>query len=507
MSQTNPRVPVPGSRRQPIPGAIRVADTAPDATVFATVVLRRASDAAGASADPDDVAKVRAFADAAGIDVVEVNNAARSVRLRGTAASMRAAFGVDLGAYQFDGLTYRGREGSIYVPDSLGDAVVAVLGLDNRPSAHAHFRVVGAPPGTMPGGPTGLLAPAARAVSYSPRDIAAAYGFPTDVDGTGQTVAIIELGGGFRTDDLDIYFSDLGLRTPAVEAVPVDGATNAPGDDADGEVMLDIEVVGAIAPGSAIAVYFAPNTTDGFYDAIAAAIHDATRRPSVISISWGQAEAGWTTSQMDAYEALFADAAAANITVYVAAGDNGATDGDEDGALHVDFPASSPSVVGCGGTRLTVVDGAITHETVWNELASGNGATGGGVSAHFAAPGYQAGAANGRGVPDVAGDADPLTGYAVRVSGQNTVIGGTSAVAPLWAALTALANQRNGKPAGAPHAVLYATPSAFRDITTGDNGGFSAKAGWDACTGMGTPHGAAVVAAFARSGAGLVANA
>src|SRR5262249_2198250 len=144
-----------------------------------------------------------------------------------------------------------------------------------------------------------------------------------------------------------------------------------------------------IAPGAAIAVYFAPNTTDGFYDAIAAAIHDTTRHPSVISISWGQAEAGWTSSQMDAYEALFADAAAANISVYAAAGDNGATDGDNDGKLHVDFPASSPSVIGCGGTRLLVVDGAITEETVWNELASGNGATGGGVSAHFATPGYQ----------------------------------------------------------------------------------------------------------------------
>ncbi|HEY7175415.1 MAG TPA: S53 family peptidase, partial [Micromonosporaceae bacterium] len=363
----------------------------------------------------------------------------------------------------------------------------------NRPSARAHFRVSGEPSGTLPD--RGSLAPAARTRSYSPREIAAAYGFPTDVDGTGQTVAIIELGGGFRPDDLDAYFAGVGLRTPSVEAIGVDGATNAPGTDADGEVMLDIEVVGAVAPGAAIAVYFGPNTTDGFYDAIASAVHDTKRRPSIISISWGQAEAGWTASQMDAYDALFADAAAANITVYAAAGDNGATDGDSDGELHVDFPASSPSVVGCGGTKLVISNGAISRETVWNELKSGNGATGGGISAHFGTPAYQSGIGiDGRGVPDVAGDADPLTGYAVRVDGQDTTIGGTSAVAPLWAGLTALANQRNGAPAGAPHARLYATPTAFRDITSGDNDGFAAKAGWDACTGLGSPAGDRVAA-------------
>jgi kumamolisin len=200
---------------------------------------------------------------------------------------------------------------------------------------------------------------------------------------------------------------------------------------------------------------------------------------------------------MDAYDALFADAAAANITVYAAAGDNGATDGDSDGELHVDFPASSPSVVGCGGTKLVISNGGISRETVWNELESGNGATGGGVSAHFGTPAYQSGIGiDGRGVPDVAGDADPLTGYTVRVDGRDTTIGGTSAVAPLWAGLTALANQRNGSPAGAPHARLYAAPTAFRDITSGDNDGFAAKKGWDACTGLGSPAGDRVVAAM-----------
>ncbi|HZD96664.1 MAG TPA: hypothetical protein VE132_00685, partial [Micromonosporaceae bacterium] len=408
--------------------------------------------------------------------------------------------------------------GSIYLPEELDGVVVAVLGLDNRPTAQAHFRVAGAPAlgrlaaaarAASPAGaaavtpPEGAETPALVPTGYSPRAIAAAYGFPTDVDGSGQTVAIIELGGGFRTNDLDTYFGALGLPTPTVEAVGVDGATNAPGADADGEVMLDIEVIGAVAVGATMAVYFGPNTTDGFYDAIAAAVHDNARRPSIMSISWGQAEAGWTASQLNAYDALFADAAVAGISVYVAAGDNGATDGDNDGGLHVDFPASSPSVVGCGGTTLTLIGTTITDEIVWNELSSDDGATGGGISSHFSTPAYQTSAGlpdEGRGVPDIAGNADPFTGYTVRVNGQNQVIGGTSAVAPLWAALTALANQRNGAPAGAPHARLYTTPTALRDITVGDNGGYSAATGWDACTGLGTPHGDLVIAAFAPVG-------
>jgi kumamolisin len=396
---------------------------------------------------------------------------------------MNAAFRVSLGAYAVGENVYRGREHSVYVPSELDGIIVAVLGLDGRPQARAHFRRA-----------PSIVAPrSARSVARAPQEIAASYGFPADVDGTGQTVAIIELGGGFLDDDLDAYFAEQGLRRPVVEAIGVDGATNAPGDDADGEVMLDIEVVGAIAQGASIAVYFGPNTTDGFYDAIAAAIHDVERRPSVISISWGAPESGWTASAMDAYDALFADAAAAGISVYAASGDNGASDGLDDGALHVDFPASSPSVVGCGGTTLRR-----TSEVVWN----GDGATGGGFSTHFAMPPYQTGviSGSGRGVPDVCADADPLTGYLIRVDGEDQAIGGTSAVAPLWAALTVLANQHNGVvSAGAPHFRLYGRPGAFRDITSGDNDGYAAGTGWDACTGLGSPNAAQVIQALAAA--------
>src|SRR5256885_15334676 len=199
------------------------------------------------------------------------------------------------------------------------------------------------------------------------------YGFPTGVTGAGQTVAIIELGGGYRTADLTTYFTAQGLPVPKVSAVSVDGAANAPGADADVEVMLDIEVVGAVAGGAAIAVYFGPNTDKGFYDAIAAAVHDTVRKPSVISISWGQAESAWTVQSMNAYDALFADAGAAGVTVYAAAGDGGANDGVGGTSLNVDFPASSPNVVGCGGTRLTDAD-----EAGGDAPATGHGAARGG---------------------------------------------------------------------------------------------------------------------------------
>jgi kumamolisin len=449
--------------------------------VRVTLVLRRAAPRAGAPADPADLAQVEDFARAHGLTLTHVTQAARSVGLLGTVAEMQAAFGVELSDYEFDGQTYRGRVGEVHVPADLAGTVVAVLGLDDRPQAAAHFR----------------FAPASAGSGYDPREVGKRYGFPTDADGTGQTVAVIELGGGYRPADLTTYFHNLGIKPPKVTAVSVDGARNAPGGDADGEVMLDIEVIGALAPAASILVYFAPNTTNGFYDAVAAALHDTARRPSVVSISWGQAESGWTAAAMDSYDALFADAATLGVTIYAAAGDGGAADGAT--GLNADFPASSPHVVGCGGTKLTD-----TGEVVWNENASGNGATGGGVSVHFGLPGYQATAKvpvradgkPGRGVPDVAGNADPLTGYRVRVDGQDLVIGGTSAVAPLWAGLTLLANQSNHGPAGAPHDRLYASPTAFTDITSGGNDGYEAGPGWDACTGLGTPKGPNIVQAL-----------
>jgi kumamolisin len=253
-------------------------------------------------------------------------------------------------------------------------------------------------------------------------------------------------------------------------------------------------------------VYFAPNSDQGFHDAITTAVHDTVNKPSVISISWGASEDSWTQQASNAMLAACTDAAAVGVTVTAAAGDGGATDGVTDNKLHVDLPACLPPVLGCGGTRLDTSHGKITNETVWNELAKNEGATGGGVSRIFPLPSYQSSAGvlvhpetrfAGRGVPDVAGDADPLTGYQVRVDGKKLVIGGTSAVAPLWAGLIAVINHQLGRPVGFVNPALYRTGTpAFRDISTGNNGGYQAASNWDACTGLGSPNGAALLKAL-----------
>jgi kumamolisin len=258
-------------------------------------------------------------------------------------------------------------------------------------------------------------------------------------------------------------------------------------------------------------VSFAPNTDQGFIDAISTAVHDTINHPSVISISWGSPEVQWTQASLQAMDQAFQAAAGLGVSVYCAAGDNGANDfppgpGQQPGN-HADFPASSPHVVGCGGTIITVANNAITSEVVWND--TGDGATGGGFSGVFPTPTWQTGVQGGmRGVPDVAGDASPLSGYTVRVDGQNEVIGGTSAVAPLWAGLTALINQKVGRPLGFANAVLYnlaASSGAFVDITEGNNNGFTAGPGWDACTGLGRPDGAKLLAAIASRSAAMSA--
>ncbi|HEY0341306.1 MAG TPA: S53 family peptidase, partial [Steroidobacteraceae bacterium] len=342
-------------------------------------------------------------------------------------------------------------------------------------------------------------------------------GYP-EATGQGECVGIIELGGGFTQSDLQTYFAKLEVPDPTVVAVPVDGGKNAPTGDAngpDGEVMLDIEVIGALAPAAKIAVYFAPNTDAGFLDAITTAIHDTTHKPSVISISWGSAESTWTEQSMTAMDDAFQAAATLGVTVCVASGDNGSSDGATDDEDHVDFPASSPYALACGGTSLKASKSAITSEVVWNDGTQG-GAGGGGVSSFFPAPSWQAGlqatATDGtttrltnRGVPDIAGDADPDTGYDVRIDGTDTVIGGTSAVAPLWSGLLARINQLAGQPVGLVHPLLYQNPQALRDITQGNNGDFAASKGWDACTGLGSPNGQSVADVFTSAG-GDVAN-
>ncbi|WP_321855326.1 S53 family peptidase [Paraburkholderia tropica] len=494
---------------------------------FTELVDKIASGAAGAQpvsradyekrfgASQADIQSVETFAKAHGLSVVSADAGARRVVLSGTVQQYNAAFGVDLQRFEHQVGTlkqhYRQPNGPVHLPDDMHEIVTAVVGLDNRAKVRPHFRI-DSTQGGQNDNPIHAPIRAARAVnrSFTPLELASLYDFPAG-DGKGQCVALIEMGGGYTESDLKAYFSALGVAMPKVEAVSVDQAKNAPTGDAngpDGEVTLDVEIVGALAPAALIAVYFAPNSEAGFVDAVSAALHDSQRKPSVISISWGAPESAWSQQTLGALNDALQTAVALGVTVCAASGDSGSSDGLTDGADHVDFPASSPYALGCGGTHVTAANGQITRESVWGSAAAqGDGATGGGVSATFALPAWQkglrvvrssggAGALVRRGVPDVAGDADPASGYAVHIGGADTVVGGTSAVAPLWAALIARINATNGKAAGFVNAKLYAQPGAFNDITSGNNGDYTAGPGWDACTGLGTPVGGKVAAAL-----------
>ena len=523
MSSTRKFSIIPGSERHPVPDARLIHNSHPDQTVEVSIRLRPKSEAKHTElrsalekpgyqqmsrsqyesvhgADPADVNQVKKFAQEFGLKINETGTelARRTVMISGTVSDLEKAFHVELSEYSHPKGNFRGRVGSISVPIEYAQIIKGVFGLDNRPQAEPHFRRLPQTPG--------IKAHAATA-SHNPNQVAEIYDFPAG-DGTGQCIGLIELGGGFKLDDIKNYFGSLKINAPQVISVSVDGGKNSPStpDSADGEVMLDIEVAGAIAPAAKIVVYFAPNTDQGFLDAITTAIHDKTNQPSVISISWGSAESNWTAQALTNFDDAFQAAAAIGVTVCVASGDNGSSDGVNDGKNHVDFPASSSFALACGGTTLQASGGKIVKETVWNDLPSG-GATGGGVSNVFPLPSWQkafdvpapSGKNGGRGVPDVSGDADPNTGYNVLVDGESAVFGGTSAVAPLWAALVARMNQKLGKSIGFLNPVIYAQAveaSGFHDITAGNNGSFKAGKGWDPCTGLGSPDGTRLVTAL-----------
>ncbi|MDR3436052.1 S53 family peptidase [Telmatospirillum sp.] len=499
--------------RRAEPMATRLGDISPDESIEISLYLKPRSEEPAhiaLSGEPrqdmmlrrtaqhaNDIALVTEFAHDAGLTVVSVEPGRRLIKLAGSAAKLEAAFRTKLSHYHDGKQRFRGRTGSLHLPVDLLPIVEAVLGLDSRPVTKPRL-VFHKDAATLPG--------------YLPNQVGSLYGFPTEASGTGQCIALIELGGGFKASDTQAAFQAMGLATPGVEAVSVDGGINrpSPDDGADGEVALDIQVAGGVAAGATIAVYFAPNTDAGFVDAVTAAAHDGKRRPSVISISWGSPESGWTPQALQTMNSALADAATVKVSVFAAAGDNLAEDGETDGKAHVDFPASSPWAIGCGGTTITTTNQVITAEHVWNDGTSG---TGGGISDVFPIPGFQQdahlpasvnGGRAGRGVPDIAGNAAPSSGYDIVVNGQMTVVGGTSAVAPLWAGLVALINQQAAQPVGFFLPQLYAKPGLLRDIKTGSNiakgstVGYRAGKGWDACTGLGAPDGQAIFTALTK---------
>jgi kumamolisin len=442
--------------------------------------------------------------------VVHRSAAERSVVLRGSLGDLLAAFPAELQLYHHSSGTYRGRQGEIQIPERLSGIVTGVFGFDTRRKHRSpHKRKLMAAAG--PGGGQGVAA----------TDFAKRYHFPTQfqgrsLDGSGQTIAIIELGGGFRASDLKVFFHEINTPVPDVVSVSVDHAGNDPttADSDDGEVMLDIEVAGAVAPKARIAVYFAPNNGDqGFIDAISAAVHDSQRKPGVISISWGGPEDSTDQQGIKQFHDIFVAAASMGITICVAAGDHGTADLDAlhwDNKIHVDHPSVDDLVLSCGGTQIDSGTDVVWNDgTPFDKHVQGGGgwAGGGGISEIFGVPAYQTGAGlptsivtgkPGRGVPDIAMSA---TNYFTRVDRLEGPSGGTSAVAPLMAALVALLNQAKQKHVGFLNPFLYANVAkgVVHDVTVGTNAikntvkGYNAGPGWDACTGLGTPDGTAIL--------------
>ncbi len=471
--------------------------------------LSRDQFAAAHGASAADIAKVRKFAVVNKLRVVSASAAERNVKVVGSVKALCAAFDVKLMEYAHADGDYRGRIGSVHLPASLAEVVEGVFGLDNRRQARPHIsKAKKGAAKKKAGAPAYFTAP----------QVAALYDFPAG-DGTGECIGILEFGGGYKATDLKKYFAKLGLAVPSVKSVGVDGVTNKPGDpDSDGEVALDLDVVGSLAPKARIVVYFAPFTERGWVDVLTAAINDKVNKPSVISISWGFAEGEpvqgfeWTQQTVNAVNETLQSAAAMGVTVCAAAGDDGSNDGVNDGHAHTDFPAASPYVLGCGGTRLAGSGSTIATEVVWNDGPGSGG--GGGISDMNALPSWQSGIVPpsvnpggriGRGVPDVSGNADPDTGYVVCLDGKFQVVGGTSAVAPLWAALIARINQSLGTPVGYFNPLLYGklgSSGALRDIVKGNNdttgkvGGYNAGKGWDAASGWGSPVGTALLKGF-----------
>ena len=446
-------------------------------------------------ADPAELERVAKVLQHYGLRKEASDLAKRTVTFTGTASAVSEALKVELVRYSVPGKpSYRTYEGALHIPAEIADLVQGVVGLDGSPRVNPYFQFFH-PPQHPPHRPFGPI---------TPPQVAQAYSFPPLTSGAGQTIGLVEIGGGFLTSDITTFFATLGIAPPTIITA---SGTNSPGSNDDGEVALDIQVAGSCAPGAKIAVYFASDHSyDSAFSALQTAVHDTTNNPTVISVSWGASEDRLMEMSRTNTENLLIDAAAMGITVCVASGDFGASGlAIPDGYAHVDCPAAAPHALACGGTDLApLVELGPLFETVWNDGVNG-GATGGGISAAFAVPSYQLGlnmpaAANpgagpGRGLPDVAGNAARDSAYRIVFRGAVAAVWGTSAVAPLWAALIARLNEVLGFQLGFVNPTLYRLrgTSAFKDITFGnndignDNGGYAARMSWDCCTGTRHP--------------------
>lgn len=574
---SSPRmIPIDGSQRNEVPGAKLLRPSNPSQKIKVSIYLRSNPNApadlaakvqeqnlelpgqraymTGAEynsmygASPEDMAKVKAWVKRCKLAVVSESAAQRKIEVEGTVANISKSFGVKLKEYQHPELGhFRGRSGKVCVPEDYYGIIEGVFGLDTRPIGKPRLRrshVAPVPlhdvtartsakgkaksPAAFPGPASPIKG------SFFPSQVASLYNYPESVDGSGQNIAVFAFNGppgpdrrgGYSLEALENYYSQvLGQKVPTITDVIIAGKGNNPGPDtlassnqgdSTGEVMLDLCIVGSVASGAHIFVYFTEFNSKGWVDALSDAI-SGDNNISVISISYGNSEKDpnslWTDMEVQVVNKAMQAAMAKGITICCSSGDDGAFDGGGKIA-EVDFPASSPFVLGVGGTKLVAsLSGtpSIKSEVVWNEILQKDGATGGGVSVVFTLPSYQENAdvpvsANpshfvGRGVPDVSAVGDPATGVVVmHIDGKKLEsISGTSASAPLWASLIARINQSLGARCGFLNPLLYGrfATGVLRDITSGNNGVYVARAGWDACTGLGSPGGQNLLDALA----------
>ncbi|HEY2335485.1 MAG TPA: S53 family peptidase [Solirubrobacterales bacterium] len=524
-----------GSSRPRKHEAERVRDVDPESRVEVTVTLRGpelpaldvASQAISRSdyeerygASSADVEKVKATLQKFGLEVEEVSRAARSMRVSGTAAEMEKAFHPGLGVYRSpDHGEFQGREDNLQIPADLEGLVTGVFGFDQRRVARRAGKTGFAPIATE--------AIAGAGAPLGPSDLEERYKFPTG-DGSGQQIGIAEFGGACFPDDLREFCQRHGIPKAKLQIVDVGMKPPTPAEvklmseeereavlGASGEVMMDIEIIAGLCPGAEIFVYFAPFDEKGWIDLLNRVIQGDPATPVTLSVSWGLAEdtPEWSKAATREIDLRLQAAAQIGVTVCVSAGDDGTGDQLEDGRSHVNFPSSSPNVLSVGGTMIDGNDEVVWWQSPGRRTGQGGGSTGGGVSVIFNRPSWQdvkvaslnPGAIDGRVLPDITA----LSGspyYDLVFQGQLAPNGGTSASAPLWAALLAriaaagkpsagpaflapllYQNGSNGKPLGA---------NACVDITKGDNAsqpqpgvGYKATPGFDAVSGWGAPDG------------------
>lgn len=484
-----------------------------------------------------DFRKITSFAKKSGLQVVKAIPASGAIRLTGKIGAFSKAFAVELVNYESPDLgVYRSHAGPVKIPASLAPMIDGVFGFDARPMNATPF----AHAATQP-------------IRFTdPAEVAAAYRFPAGSQGKGQSIAIIELGGGFHQEDLSAFFANQRQKKPKITVTCINGMRNSPAsagaiqkaweqsgmqslghrllhtlparvsgtrnespdayEDPDSplnvlwtiESTVDIEVAGALANEAQIRVYYAPNTLQGKFDAYVAALFDQEARPAAISCSWGTHEDTLPAAYIKLIDRVFQCAALLGVTVCHSAGDDG--DGSpQGGEPRVHFPASSPHVLAVGGTQLLLA-GGVRQETYWDERVGAAHCLGGhGVSKQFGVPAWQAGAdvkrktkREGRGVPDISGKADLHTGYDCVIGQIKIPGGGTSAAAPMWAALIARLNEKLRAPVG------YLTPLLYQNQFLGGTnpvGGTTTKeqngaSRWEALTGMGSPDGEGLLAAL-----------